>query len=302
VLPPGEDARRSLAAFLTAAVPGDRLPTVRELAREMAISVGTVHRLLHDFEVEGAISVDRHGRNGAVLLSRTIGKLVDAARGGPLVLAVPLPTTPRTAGLATAIKASFDAAGIEADMSFYWGSRPRLEALRRRRADVAVMSALAAAERTSEETTALELPAGTYVLDHRVYFTRVDGPGQPLRVAFDRDSIDLQRMAQLEFEDAKPEFVPSRFTQFLRLLSDGDINAAIWNVNEPISGPLPPSIESRAISARVLDKLGGANTRVTFLTRTEDHLTQSVLRSCLRVPELLRIQTEVMNGDRVPEY
>ena len=302
VVLPGEDARRRLAGFLTATEPGTRLPTVRELARELEISVGTVHRLLHEFESDNAIAVDRRGRSGAVLLARSIGKLVDRARGGPLVITVPLPTTPRTSGLATAIKAAIDASGIEADLSFYWGSRPRLEALRRGRADVAVMSALAAAERTADETTTLELPTGTYVSDHRVYFTRRAPAGSRLRVAFDRDSIDLQRMAQLEFGDDEPILVPSRFTQFVRLLVDGEIDAAIWNVDEPIAGELPASVESRPVSSRVLAKLAGANTRVTFLARTEDHLTQSVVRACFRVPEILRVQRDVMNGERVPEY
>jgi hypothetical protein len=165
------------------------------------------------------------------------------------------------------------------------------------------MSALGAREACGpNETVWLELPPETYAEAHRVYYLdRGAGRDRRLRVVIDRDSADLQRLSELEFEDQDVEWVPATYMQFIQLMQDGRADAAVWDIDETI-GRLPADFLSRPLSPRVLDRLDYSNTRATVVTRREDDVTRAVIADCLRGFEVVGIQREVMAGRRVPEY
>ncbi|MGZ6295074.1 MAG: YhfZ family protein, partial [Candidatus Limnocylindrales bacterium] len=151
--------------------PGDRVPTIRHLAARCGSSLGATLAEVTRMEDEGLVSLDRRGRSGTFLVSRSLGGLWFAARRSPLVIALPLPSTPRVHGLATAIKTLLTEASVQCFLVFIRGSRNRLTALREARCHVAVMSSLAADERRSRsEIVILELPNESFVREHRVYY------------------------------------------------------------------------------------------------------------------------------------
>jgi hypothetical protein len=102
---------------------------VRELAAEYGVSLGAAHAALAELEADRAIRVERRGRSGAHVVDQSIGRLWLAAEGGPLVAALPLPTTLVAEGLATALKTVLDEAGLPAFIIFLRGSRRRLQTL-----------------------------------------------------------------------------------------------------------------------------------------------------------------------------
>lgn len=65
--PPYEQIRAQIAAHLSAGAlrPGDRLPTVRALAADLGVAVGTVSRAYRELEQEGAVTSRR--RTGTVV-------------------------------------------------------------------------------------------------------------------------------------------------------------------------------------------------------------------------------------------
>ncbi|MFK0001996.1 GntR family transcriptional regulator [Paenarthrobacter sp. NPDC090522] len=67
-VPPYEQIRRQLASLITVGVlePGSRLPTVRSLAADLGIAVGTVARAYRELEQAGVIEARR--RNGTVVV------------------------------------------------------------------------------------------------------------------------------------------------------------------------------------------------------------------------------------------
>jgi hypothetical protein len=299
----GEELARRVATALLEAGPGDRLPTVRSLAAACGASVGAVQAVITGLEADGIIEVNRKGHLGTFLARRSVGGLWAVGDGGPLVLALPLPTTPHVHGLATALKTRLTDAGVESFTAFIRGSRQRLEALREGRCHIAVMSALAAGERGAGETIVLELPPGSYVAEHRVYYTRGVGSEEaPLRVVIDRDSADFQRLTELEFGD-RPcvRFVPATYMQATRLLSDGSADAVVWDAEEG-AGRTMGVVRDRPLGPQVEERLRGANLKATLVARTTDHLVHLVVGACLRGPDLVRIQSEVVSGERVPEY
>jgi hypothetical protein len=297
------ELRRMLAAYLVGAQVESRLPTVRDLGDRFGASVGAVQGALTWLAQAGAVTIESRRGTGMVLKARSVGELWAAAQGEPLVIALPLPSNMRAQGLATGIKAAFAAEDVEAFLIFLRGSRHRLRALRSGRCHAVVMSALGAREACGpNETVWLELPPETYAEAHRVYYLdRGAGRDRRLRVVIDRDSADLQRLSELEFEDQDVEWVPATYMQFIQLMQDGRADAAVWDIDETI-GRLPADFLSRPLSPRVLDRLDYSNTRATVVTRREDDVTRAVIADCLRGFEVVGIQREVMAGRRVPEY
>jgi hypothetical protein len=283
--------------------PDDRLPTIRTLAHANGVSIGAAQGALAGLESRGAVQIEQRGRRGAFLLRRSLGLLWTEAYGEPLIVAMPLPNTQHCNGLATAIRSLLSDAGVPTFCVFVRGSRNRLDALRRRRAHVAVMSALAAEERLPTESIVLELPTQTLVYEHRVYYVDRAGDGSPkcLRVVLDRDSADFQRLTEIEFGNTDVEFIEGTYSQLHRLLREDRADAGVWDVEEGVIA-LPPPILSRPLSDRALEIIKGRNTRATFVAASADHAVRSVLTAALKPEVLLQIQREVISGERVPEY
>lgn len=69
-VPAYEQVRSQLAAYIDAAIlsPGDRLPSIRQLANDLGLATNTVQRAYRELESEGAIRA--RGRHGTVVLAR----------------------------------------------------------------------------------------------------------------------------------------------------------------------------------------------------------------------------------------
>lgn len=283
---------------------GARVPTVRELAEKYAVSVGAIQNAMTMFKEKNMVELDYRGWQGTTIVARNVGLLWSAIAGGePLVVALPLPSTLICEGLATAIKTMFTAVGIEVFMIFVRGSRYRIRALREKRCHLVVVSSFSAKEMSGPtETTVLELPANTYVKEHRVFFTQAATPHTgKLRVVIDRDSADLQRLTEMEFEANSVDFIPATYTQYARLLADGAADAAIWDTDEA-GLRVSSNIQNRPLSDRVRAIIGDSNTRASFVARSENRAVGVIVHDCLGHPELLQIQDDVYTGKRVPGY
>jgi hypothetical protein len=280
---------------------GERIPTVRDLAARFGASVGATQAVLARFESDGVVTFDRGRRRGVTIRTRSLGRLWEVAEGMPFVVALPLPTTPTTNGLATAIKAQLAAADVDAFLVFIRGSRRRLEDLRRGQCSAAVMSVLAARERdATDQVVVLDFPPGSFVREHRVFYIE-PRDGQLPRVIVDRDSADFQTLAELEFPAGTAQFVPANFMQFRRLLHERRADVAILDVEEA-DGRLPEFVRDRPLSTRVQETIHGENRRAAIVAQRSRESVQKVLYEALQPEELLRIQREVVDGIRVPEY
>lgn len=300
-----EQLRRVLASDLLKLELGNQLPTIRDLATTYHSSVGTVQTIITEFEQANAVEIERRGWMGTYLRGRSLAQLWSAAQGSdPMVIALPLPSTRTCEGLATAIKTLLLENGIEVYLVFLRGSRRRLETLRRQRCHGAVISVFAARDMCSPaEICVLELPAQTYIKEHRVFYLDQARQTQSgaLRVATDCDSADLQRLTELEYQSADVEFVPVTFMQYAELLARGEVDAIVWDVDEA-QGKLPPFVYSRTLSDHVLQSIGDSNTRASIVGRSSDDVFNVVIRQCLDPERLLDIQQEVVTGKRVPSY
>jgi len=299
----GAELRRQIARFLLDVDVGERLPTVRDLATANKASYGSVQAVLGRLEDDGVIVVVRRGWLGAYLESRSLLRLWEAAEGAPLIVALPLPSNLRGQGLATGIKTVLSDAGFDTFMTFIRGSRNRLRALRDGRCHVVVMSRFAARlECGPDEHVAAVLEPQTFAQERRVFFSEKTAPtDRPLRVVVDRDSADLQRLAELEFADQDVEFVPAIYMQFVGLIESGQADAAVWDLDET-TARLSPRIRSRSLSERVRSEVQDDDTRAALVTRLGDAPATSVVKRFLGDSSIAQIQRSVVDGTLVPGY
>src|SRR5262245_2292212 len=291
-----DQLRRSVAESLLEIAPGSRLPTVRHLASRFGASLGATQATLARLESDGAIGTSHRGRNGAVLEQRSIGKLWVAARNDPFVLALPLPSTRQIHALATALRAALAGEGIEAYLQFIRGSRKRLAALQSNRCHAIVMSSLAAAALVGrDEAVVLELWPRSYVWEHRVAY-RLDADVRDglQRIGVDADSLDFQRLSELEFPNATSQVVGS-YMRLSELPNLGEIDAMVWDVQETFA-TLGPGLADRPLSRATIQAVGAGNTIAALVCRAGDPAAANVGRAAMHGPEGGRMRESARGG------
>jgi YhfZ-like protein/helix-turn-helix protein len=288
--------------FLTAPEPPSRLPTIRDLARDHRSSLASIHAAMGRLEEAGAIKVETRGRLGAFLVERSIGRLWATAENGPLVISLPLASSPRYEALATAIKQLLTTAGFEVFLIFVRGSRQRLQAVRERRCHLTVMSSFAASELCGpEDSVVVELAPDSYNTGHRVFFSASNSDPHPVRVIVDRHSADQQLLTALEFTGSDVTLVPAMPAQITRLLANGQADAAVWTIDEMGVGR-PDGIVDRPLKEDVRRQIGDRMTRAVLVGRAADAAVMRAVTAPIRSPEVAQIQLDVMAGRVVPEY
>jgi hypothetical protein len=282
--------------------PPTRLPTVRELAVRHRASLSSIHTAMGRLREAGAIQVETRGPLGAFMVARSVGRLWEAVDGGPLVIALPLASSPRYEALATAIKAGLTQAGLEAFLIFVRGSRQRLQAVREGRCNLAVMSAFAAEELCgADDSVVLELWQHSYNTGHLVFYTSRALTATPLRVLVDRHSADQQLLTTLEFGGDGVTILPAMTAQIARMLADGRGDAAVWTADEMLVNR-PDGVLDRPLSAAVTERIGDRDTRAVLVGTAAD---SDVLRATIAVlgkPDIEHIQEDVLAGRVAPEY
>lgn len=297
---------RNLARRLIGNKVGDRVPGVADLAQDSGVGYGTVQEAMRLLDDVGAASFRRRGAQGTVLEEVNDEVLWELASAGALAGGLPLPYTRRYEGLATGLFTSLAGAGVPINLSFMRGGVPRLEALLAGGLDFAVTSVFTAEAFAEDNPDAIEvalrLGPGTYVSKHQTIFgdPRNERLEAGMRVGIDRDSVDQSRMTEMEIEevDGEVELVPLTYTQLLRELEVGELDAAVWN-SEDINGSRFKVVPLRSPKAR---DLSGSNTAAAVSVRADDDFTARILGTKLHAEQLLGVQQEVLDGTLVPRY
>ncbi len=300
------ELQRRLAAHFLGTELGERLPSVRDLARANQSSVGSISNAINELEELGAIQIDRRGHLGSFVNSRSLGVLWTIAEQSPMVIGFPLTSSLRFSGLATGLKKLLSDASIEIYLIFIRGSRTRIQALREQRCHAVVMSEFAADKLcTDEEEIQLRLAPESYVASHKVFY-RIPSPGieRPLRVAIDRDSIDLSCIAELEFADRRVEFISVPYVLTHRQLIDGHIDAAVWS-SDDMHGYLSQQhgqILDQPLSKSTIIQIGNTDTSAALVASAWSHSVHAVISSVLDPDKVVEIQRKVLSGEIDPEY
>lgn len=216
---------------------GERIPRVSDFTEKLSLGRGTVQGALRVLEELHAISLESRGHLGTFLKKRDINLLYEIAGIGPVMGVMPLPYSRKYEGLATGIVEGFEELNKKSGLAYMRGARRRIESLKTRRYDFAIMSQLAA-EEAVQEFEGLEilhtLGPETYVTSHKVFFSKsgndriLDG----MRLGIDYSSADQANITMLECEGLDVELIKADYMQLFTMLKNGSIDAAVWNADE----------------------------------------------------------------------
>ena len=175
-----------------------KIETIDELSEDFGISVGVVQHALKVLEADGAIVVERRGRNGTLLIDLNMSQLLQQADLGNMVCAMPLPYTKLYEGLASGLREQFTLLPLY--FAHMRGAEVRIECLIDGVYDMAVVSHLAAKSYLNEGkvSLALNLGNGSYVDGHQL----ICRPGEQhkiRRVGLDPRSPDQCLLTDIKF-------------------------------------------------------------------------------------------------------
>ena len=285
----------SIARYLISERSGNRLKTIDELSEDFGISVGVVQHALKVLEADGAIVVERRGRNGTLLIDLNMSQLLQQADLGNMVCAMPLPYTKLYEGLASGLREQFTLLPLY--FAHMRGAEVRIECLIDGVYDMAVVSHLAAKSYLNEGkvSLALNLGNGSYVDGHQL----ICRPGEQhkiRRVGLDPRSPDQCLLTDIKFSGQSIERVELPYSDCIAHISRGDIDAAIWNLAEDI-----PHEHLQAIKLQGDERYIQASQAV-ILTRPDNHPIKILLEKGINEALLLHHQRAVQQGEIEPRY
>jgi hypothetical protein len=293
-----------LARALLAAVPGQRSGRVQEYAEQFQVSVGTVQAALEYIQERGAARLEARGRLGTFVSELHYPLLWSLALQRPIIGAMPLPYSRRFEGLATGIRSLFVAQPIDLDLRFMRGATRRMQALASQACDWALVSRFAA-ETASAHGFAVDIIAllgpETYMANHILLLR---GPNATslqdgMRVGVDFQSTDHVYLVRAISRGKQVELVEIEYSQGLRLVSSGAIDATVWSQEDLPVGldtvrVVPLDLPNETATAR----LGEGAIVVNQGNQVMTHILNAVLDRDI----LLRTQRDVVQQIRLPAY
>jgi len=284
---------------------GQRLKTVGEYADQLGMGRGTVQAAMKYLENSGAISISAKRRQGTYIEKINYVKLWDLADFKIITGVMPLPYSKRYEGMATGLYRTFDKAKVPFNLAYMRGGYRREQALLSGKYDFAVMSLLAAEslkESRKNVEIVVEFGEHSYVSGHKVLFSDpactkiVDG----MRVALDSTSADHLILTKCECQDKSVSFVELSYNQILDSLTQKNVDAAVWNIDEIIDRHLDVRYyDFQSPDAKELEVKATVAVIVTAKSRKG---ISNVLRQVIDRSLVVEIQQKVLRSELLPEY
>jgi hypothetical protein len=294
---------KNLASELLNCAPGDRLLPVQEYAARLEVSVGTVQSALDHLQAVGSATFDPRGRLGTFARSLHYPLLWSLAKSRSVIGTMPLPYSRRLSGLATGIRLQFGRQPVELSLRFMRGAVNRLQALATGQFDWALVSSFAAQTAHAhgfDITVLFSLGPATYMADH-VLLMRGTSSGiqDGMRVGVDLQSNDHTYLIRAFSRGKSVEFVEIEYERGAVLIRSGEIDATVWSRED-----LPADLSDLSVIA--LDY----QTEPALMALSEGAIVinrgnlpvANVLRAVLDQDELVQIQRDVIDLNRLPSY
>ena len=290
-----------VARALCAVECGERIPTVSELVERSGASRGSVQNALAHLKEVGAVELEPHGQRGTLLVGVDYLALAREAGVDHLVGVMPLPYTLRYEGIATGLFTLFARSPLRTYITFLRGSEGRVRSLDDGFASYCVLSRLAFDVLVADGakiSVVLDLGEESYVARHvivRREGARASWDGT--RIGVDVTSVDQRLLTERYFANENVEFVPVQYSNIVEMVRTGQIDAAIWNVDD-----IHTTDDGIVVEELGRVGTGGADTRAVVATRSDDDLCARLLSQLVDVDELGRIKRSVMAGETLPRY
>lgn len=281
--------------------PGDRIPTVSDFCEKFDTARGTVQIALKHLGDTNAIRLIPRGVLGTFVDDIDYMKLLEIADIKTIVGVMPLPYTRLYEGFATGIYQSVKESGFPLYLAYMRGAQNRIELLEEHRYSFAITSRLAAETfiaQGRELAIIMDFGSHTYVSEHGIIFhdrkqtSITDG----MKVGIDRSSIDQSTLTMKCCEHAKVTYVDVYYNQILEKLDSGEIDAAVWSVDE---------LKDTKWKDRYVipdNQFAKMNTdTVIVVNRSEDYLGH-ILQRFIKKEHVIETQRRVLEEKLIPSY
>lgn len=217
---------------------GEKIPTVTELNASVGQARGTIQNAIKALQNNHAIQLEARGHLGTFLIHKDVNKLLALADITSIVGVMPLPYSKRYEGFASGIIVALENKyNIPISLAYMRGARNRVAMLLSDRYDFAIISKFAA-EEMKKNGIDLEIVKSfgpnSYVSNHIVAFHdhNVSEIQNGMKVGIDKDSSDQMKLTEMVCEGKEVEFVNVEYTQILKKIYNGELDAAVWNEDE----------------------------------------------------------------------
>ena len=117
-----------------------------------------------------------------------------------------------------------------------------------------------------------------------------------LRIGIDSHSLDYKLMTNKILEKHKVELVESPYNQIVQRIVAGEIDAAIWNLDEVKSKNYPLGYQM------IKDPMVKRASRAAILCAKGNGFVKRVIGDYVDFKEVTAIQKQVISGEVLPEY
>lgn len=281
---------------------GDRIPTVSFFCEKYDIARGTVQIALKLLRDSGAIRLNPRGTLGTFVESIDYAILLELADIKTIVGVMPLPYSKLYEGLATGIYQSAKEQNLPLYLAYMRGAENRIALLEDKRYSFAITSRLAAETLISQNHDILivmSFGVNTYVGEHGIIFydknntTIQDG----MRVGIDYSSIDQAFLTKLCCKGKNVQYVELYYNQILEKLKKGEIDVAVWNVDE-----LKETVWKNHCVSITDDKYAKMNTETVIVVNKQEEYIGHILTKFIDKKLVLDIQKKVVKEKITPSY
>ena len=242
------------------------------------------------------------GHLGSYVIEKNDKILLELAGINLLVGAMPLPYSRKYEGLATGIITTMENKhGIPMTLSYMRGAKNRIAMVLENRYNFAVVSKYAAKEfleaHRGQIDIVCEFGEGTYCSSHVIVFhdSHTKEIQDGMRVGIDRDSIDQSDMTKRACGMKKVEFIPVESNNLLRLVQNGEIDAAVWNEDEIIDKMTNMNYTKLSVEDNV-------DTNAVIITNRATPEMTDLLKHMIDIEAILKMQKIVNDGKMTPRY
>lgn len=292
-----------LASELLHSAAGERIGRIQGYAERFDVSVGTVQMALSYLQSTGAADLEVRGRLGSFVRKLHYPLLWSLALNRPISGAMPLPYSRHFEGLATGVRLQFEHQALDLDLRFMRGSAQRLQALASRASDWALVSRFAAetAEAHGFEVDIVLLLGPASYMGQPVLLLRpgANGIEDGMRVGVDMQSADHVYSVRAVVRGHRVELVDIDYSQGLRLLVAGAIDATVWSQENIPAGP--PIVTVCALNLQTDSTLTRLSEGAIVVNRG-NHAMFNLLNATLDLAQLREIEQEVVRLVRRPAY
>ncbi|MCY7858546.1 transcriptional regulator [Bacillus sonorensis] len=297
-------AAKNIAKELLGLKTGEKIPRISDYCDQLSIGRGTVQSALNLLADMKAIQLEARGHLGTYLVSKDNNLLLEIAGIAPLIGSMPLPYSRKYEGLATGIVEGFESAGKTVNLIYMRGGVNRIEAVRTKRSDFAIVSKLTADDAIAEYPNLKvfkRFGPGSYVNAHKIFLadSQEDAVRGAVKVGVDLESLDQKRLTMAEFESKNAEFINVNYMQLFDMLNSIQIDAAVWNADDERMIQTFRAVDFCSPKAK---KMSEDTTEAVIMIDggREQEITEKW--SMVGVKQILDIQKIVEKGEKIPRY